>query len=155
MTPPRDGRLLLVSSSGGVLLDLLALEPFWSRHDHVWAVVRAPDTESALRGRDVRWLEEKSISRPSQLVRGVPESLRILRGERVTAVLSSGTAAAVPFFVSARLLGIPSLWISTFNLIRTPGLAARVCSRLATTVLVQRESMRTAHPRAVLVGELY
>ena len=155
MTPPRDGRLLLVSSSGGVLLDLLALEPFWSRHDHVWAVVRAADTESALRGRDVRWLEEKSISRPLQLLRGVQESVRILRGERATAVLSSGTAAAVPFFVGARLLGIPSLWISTFNLIRTPGLSARVCSRLATTVLVQRESMRSAHPRAVLVGELY
>jgi hypothetical protein len=155
MSRPRRGRLLLVSSSGGVLLDLLALEPFWSRHQHVWAVVRAADTESALLGRDVRWLEEKSISRPLQLLQGLPESLRLLRHERPTAVLSAGTGVAVPFFVSARVLGIPSLWISTLNLIRTPGLAARVCSRLATTVLVQRESMRSAHPRAVLVGELY
>jgi nitroreductase len=151
----RRGRLLLVSSSGGVLLDLLALEPFWSRHDHVWAAVRAADTESALSGHDVRWIEEESISQPLHLLRGVSESVRMLRRDRPTAVLSAGTGVAVPFFVAARLLGIPSVWISTFNLIRTPGLAARVCSRLATTVLVQRESMRGAHPGAVLVGELY
>src|SRR5215208_6434111 len=151
----RRGRLLLVSSSGGVLLDLLALEPFWSRHDHTWAAVRAADTESALLGHPVRWLEEKSISRPFQLLHGLAESVRILRSERATAVLSAGTGVAVPFFISARILGIPSLWIATLNLIRTPGLAARVCSRLATTVLVQRDTMSGAHPGAVVVGELY
>jgi UDP-N-acetylglucosamine:LPS N-acetylglucosamine transferase len=154
MTRPR-GRLLLVSSSGGVLLDLLALEPFWSRHDHVWAAVRAADTESALARHHVRWLEEKSISRPLHLLYGLPESLRILRRERPSAVLSAGTGVAVPFFISARILGIPSVWITTLNIIRAPGLAARVCSRVATTVLVQRESMRAAQPGAVVVGELY
>jgi hypothetical protein len=38
-------RILLVSSSGGVLLDLLALEPWWSRYDAIWAAMRAADTE--------------------------------------------------------------------------------------------------------------
>lgn len=155
MSSSRPGRLLLVSSSGGVLLDLLALEPFWSRHDHIWAAVRAPDTGSALAGRDVRWLPEKSAERPLELMGGVRQSAHMLRRERVCAVVSAGTGVAVPFFVSARLLGIPSVWISTFNLIRTAGLAARVCSRLATAVLVQRESMLMTHPRAVVVGELY
>jgi hypothetical protein len=155
MTPAPRSRLLLVSSSGGVLLDLLALEPFWSRHDPVWAAVRAADTESALLGHDVRWLAEKSLSRPWQLLEGLSESRRILLDERVSAVLSAGTGIAVPFFVSARLLRIPALWISTLNLVRTPGLAAHACSRLATAILVQRQSMRRAHPRAIFVGELY
>lgn len=79
----------------------------------------------------------------------------MLRTERPTAIWSAGTGVAVPYFVSARLLAIPSVWISTLNLVRTPGLAARVCSRLATIVVVQRDSMRAAHPRAVLAGELY
>lgn len=34
----RRYRVLLVSSSGGVLLDLLALRPWWSRHDQVFDV---------------------------------------------------------------------------------------------------------------------
>ena len=95
------------------------------------------------------------MARPLRLLAAVFESLRLLRSEPPAAILSAGTGAAVPFFVSARLLRIPSVWISTLNLIGTPGLAARLCARLATTVLVQRESMRGAHPSAVLVGELY
>jgi nitroreductase len=148
-------RLLLISSSGGVLLDLLALEPLWSRHEHVWAVVRATDTESALAGRDVRWLDEQRASSPMQLALAIAASLRLLRSERPTAIISAGSGAALPFFLSARLLGIPSLWISTLNLISTRGLAAAVCARVATVVLVQRDSMRRTHRRAVLVGELY
>lgn len=148
-------RLLLVSSSGGVLLDLLALEPFLSRHEPLWAAVRASDTESALADRDVRWLTEQSLSQPGQLVAAVAQAVAILRREHPSAVVSAGTGVAVPFFLAARIFGIRSVWVETLNLISGHGLAATVCSRLATVVAVQRDSMRRAQPRAVLVGELY
>ncbi len=151
--PPR--RMLLVSSSGGVLLDLLALEPFWCRHDPSWAAVRASDTESALAGRRVHWLTEKSLSRPGEVIGGLAEAVRLLRAERPEAIVSAGTAVAIPFFLAACPLGIRSVWVETFNLVSGHGLAARLCSRLATVVVVQRESMRRLHPSAVLVGELF
>lgn len=138
-----------------MLLDLLALDPFSSRHDPSWAAVWASDTESALAGRHVHWLTEKSLSRPSGLIAGLAEAVHLLRAERPEAILSAGTAVAVPFFLAARLLGIRSVWVETFNLVSGNGLAARLCSRLATVVVVQRESMRRLHRDAVMLGELY
>src|SRR5215213_1588105 len=55
---PRGRRILLVSSSGGVLLDLLGLRPWWSRHDVSWVAVPAPDTREVLGGERVSWTEE-------------------------------------------------------------------------------------------------
>lgn len=149
------GRILLVSSSGGVLLDLLALEPWWRGHDTVWAAVRAADTESALEGNRTHWCSERKSSNPIGLVLGVFQAITLLRKEQIRCLVSAGTGIAVPFFVAARLLGVPTIWISTLNVIATPGLAARACTRLASAVLLQRETMRPAHPRGILIGELY
>ena len=43
-------RVLLVSSSGGVLPDLLALRPWWGRYVAGWVAVDAPDTRELLAG---------------------------------------------------------------------------------------------------------
>jgi UDP-N-acetylglucosamine:LPS N-acetylglucosamine transferase len=148
-------RVLLVSSSGGVLLDLLGLRPWWSRREVHWAAVRAPDTEEAVDGMPCTWVREHLASRPLSLLRGAREAAGVLRAVRPDVVVSAGTGAAVPFFLMARVHGVPTFWISTLNLVMTPGLAARICARTATSVIVQRKSMLSAHPRAVLVGELY
>jgi hypothetical protein len=150
-----DRRILLVSSSGGVLLDLLALEPWWRQHDRAWAVVRAIDGESALAGERLHWIRDCSAAQPWGLVPGLVEAWRILRRERPGLVVSAGSGPAVPYFLLARVLGIPSFWLSTLNLVATAGLAARICSRLASRVLLQRASMRAAHPDGVVIGELY
>jgi UDP-N-acetylglucosamine:LPS N-acetylglucosamine transferase len=151
----RARRVLLVSSSGGVLLDLLALEPWWREHERAWAVVRAIDAESLLNGERVRWIPDCSVAHPVGLVPGFLTAWRILRAERPTLVLSAGSGPAIPFFALSRVLGIPTFWLSSLNIVTTPGVAARICSRLASRILLQRESMRVAHPDGVVVGELY
>lgn len=148
-------RLLLVSSSGGVLLELLALAPWWRQHRPIWAVVRAADTESALRGHDIHWIDECPATRPILLVPRLAQAIRLLRRVGPEIIVSAGSGAAVPFFLAARVLGIPSVWISTLNVVETSGRADRVCSRLASAVLVQRESLLPTHPGAIMVGELY
>jgi UDP-N-acetylglucosamine:LPS N-acetylglucosamine transferase len=148
-------RILLVSSTGGVLLDLLALAPWWREHDRAWAVVRAVDSESALAGERMHWIADCSAEQPWGLVPGFAEAWRILGRERPGLVVSAGSGPAVPYFVLARSLGIPTFWVSTLNLVSTPGLAARICSRLASRVLLQRPSMRGAHPDGLVIGELY
>lgn len=148
-------RVLLVSSSGGVLLDLIALAPWWRRHDRAWAVVRAVDCETALAGERLHWISDCSAARPWGLVPGFVQAWLTLRRERPGLVVSAGSGPAVPYFVLARVLGVPTFWLSTLNLVSTPGLAARICSRLASRVLLQRPSMRTAHPDGIVIGELY
>jgi UDP-N-acetylglucosamine:LPS N-acetylglucosamine transferase len=70
-------------------------------------------------------------------------------------VLSAGTALAVPWFVAARLLGIPTVWVETLNLVDGQGRAARICARLSSAVAVQRSEQLARHRRGVHVGELY
>jgi hypothetical protein len=152
---PRTGRIVLVTSSGGVFLDLLALEPWWKNHDVFWVAVRAADTESQLRHWNVQWEREIRIRRPMGLAPALLRASRRLLLLRPDLIVSAGTGVAVPYFVAARMLDIPSIWVSTLNLISTPGYAAKVCSRLASAVVVQRRSMLSAHPRAVVIGELY
>jgi hypothetical protein len=148
-------RVLLVSSSGGVLLDLLALKPWWSRHDVSWVAVRAEDTAALLTGQRVYWEQEQSAHRPIGVLGAVVRSLRMLRRERPDVIVSAGTGVAVGVFLAARVLRIPALWLETFNMVDTAGSASKICCRLASAVLVQRPFLVGVRPRAVLIGELY
>lgn len=148
-------RYMLISSSGGVLLDLLALRPWWSERDVRWVAVRADDTEQVLAGLPVTWVPELRPRHPFAVLSAVLDARRRLRTEGIDAVVSAGSGVAVPWFLAARWCGVPALWLETFNVIGRPGLAARLCARLATSVVVQHPHLLGRHDRAVYIGELY
>jgi UDP-N-acetylglucosamine:LPS N-acetylglucosamine transferase len=145
----------LVSSSGGVLLDLLGLRPWWSRHDVSWVAVPAPDTREVLAGDRVTWAAELTPRQPLAVLRAVAAARRHLRSERIDLVVSSGTGVAVPYFLAARSLGVSAWWVETLNVLAGGGIAARICARASELVLVQHVSLLRHHPRALYVGELY
>ena len=151
----RERQVLLVSSPGGVFRDVMALQPWWSRHEHAWAVVRASDTESVLTDERVYWIEERSIQQPLGVVPSTVVALRILRREQPSLVASAGSGPAVGFFIAAALLGIATLWLSTLNVVETPGVTARICSRLASIVLLQQPDLLLVHKHGIVIGELY
>jgi UDP-N-acetylglucosamine:LPS N-acetylglucosamine transferase len=117
--------------------------------------VRAPDTETLLSGERVHWAPEQAASRPFGVLRPVGRALRILGRERPDLIISAGTGVAVGVFLAARLKRIPTVWLETLNIVDSPGITSRLCSRLAAAVLVQRPSLVDVRPRAVLIGELY
>ena len=148
------GRVLLVSSSGGVLDDLMAMEPWWTGLDRRWVAVRAPDTEELLAAEAVDWAVDATVSHPLQLARAVAAADRDLVRQPVDLIVSAGTAVAVPYFLAARRRGVRSWWVETFNMVGSPGRAARLCAALANRTLVQRPHLLSDRPRSVLVGEL-
>ena len=151
----RERRILLVSSSGGVLLDLLGLRPWWSRHDVSWVAVPAPDTREVLSGERVTWAEELTPRQPLTLARSVVAAREHLRRDRIDLVVSAGTGVAVPYFLAARWTGVSAWWVETLNVVAEAGIAARICARAGDLVLVQHTSMLSDYPRALFVGELY
>jgi hypothetical protein len=155
LTVDRPLRILAVSSSGGVLLDLLALHPWFSRHQVVWAAVPAVDTEATLAEEDVHWMDDCPASAPLSVVRRTMEAFAVVSAERPDVIVSAGTGLAVGFFVVARLRRVPSFWLDTLNVVERPGRVARLCAVLASRTLVQRRSLLGRRPRAVFVGELY
>lgn len=148
-------RVLLVSSSGGVLLDVLALHPWTVEHDVRWAAVRARDTEAALAGQPVTWVPELTARRPAAVLAQLVRAVRLLRRQQPDVLISAGSGAAVPFFLAARLTRTACIWIDTLNLVHRRGLAAGLCARLAGAVLVQQPGLAQRYPRSVFLGELY
>lgn len=153
-TPSAPPRVLLVSSSGGVLTDLLGMRPWWERLDRRWVAVSAADTRELLEGESVDWAEDVAPSQPHQMAVAVLAADRDLCRRPVDLVISAGTAVAVPYFLAARRHGVNSWWVETCNLVGAPGRAARVCAQLATRTLVQREDLLEDRHRSVVVGEL-
>lgn len=148
-------RVLLVSSSGGVFLDVVGLAPWWSHHETRWIAVPAKDTTAELVNRDVVWTQEPTVKHPLRVVRGFADAWGRLRRERPDFVVSAGNRVAVPFFVAAYLLRVRTIWVDTLNLIEHRGRAARLCTRLASAVVVQQPSLLARYPGSVLIGELY
>ncbi len=136
-------------------LDVMALQPWWRQHDVRWVASRAPDTEDLLADEAVTWVEELRPSDVLDIGRATAAAVVRLQCERPALVVSAGTGVAVPYFVAARALGIPSWWVQTLNVVADDGLASRFCSRLATRVLVQRPELLADHRRSAFVGELY
>lgn len=132
-----------------------ALRPWWSEHVVHWVSVDAPDTRDLLREQVVQWDEEISPTQPFQVARAVAKAYGVLRREAIELVVSSGTGVAVPYFIAARLAGVPAWWVETLNVIDRPGLAARLCCHLARLVIVQHSHLLLRHTRALHVGELY
>ncbi len=150
--------LLLVSSSGGVLLDVLALRPWWHDQPHRWACVSAADSIELLAGEVVRWqpeLRPASIAGARDAIKAAFAAWRLLRHDQVGLVISAGSGIAVPWFLAAALRGIPRVWLETFNVLGRPGLASRLCSSLSSVVLVQHRHLVSKHRRVIYVGELY
>jgi beta-1,4-N-acetylglucosaminyltransferase len=143
-------RVLLVSGSGGVLLDMLALRPWWSRHDASWVAAPAADTAAALAGLPVTW--EPDPPGAASVIAATWRALALLRRDRPDLVISAGRRLALPYFVAARLRGVPAVWVETLTQVGPPTGSARLCVRLARSVLVQRGERSDA---GVLVGELY
>jgi hypothetical protein len=156
MADQRDssGHLLVVTSAGGVALDVLALANAYPGRRR-FVAASAPDTAERLVGEDVTFRPETSASRPHRLLAEAIRALVDLLRRRPRLVLSAGTALAVPWFLAARTLGIPTVWVETLNLVDTQGRAARICARLSSAVAVQRPERLERHRRGVHVGELY
>jgi UDP-N-acetylglucosamine:LPS N-acetylglucosamine transferase len=150
----RSRRVLLVSSSGGVLDDLIGMRPWWEGLERRWVAVRAADTEQLLERERTTWQDDPTLGAPLSLVRAVLSAERDLAASPVDLVVSAGTAVAVPYFIAARRRGITTWWVETFNMVGHPGRAARICSALATRTLVQRPHLLGDRRRSVWIGEL-
>ena len=145
--------MVIVSGSGGVLLDTLALRPWWQHQETSWVAVRAADTEIALAGLPVTWLPDP----PGwpHMIAAAWRAFWLLGRLRPDLLVSAGRRLTLPFFVAARLRRVPTIWLETLTQRGTPCGTARLSARMAHVVLVQRPERVAAHRDAVLVGELY
>jgi UDP-N-acetylglucosamine:LPS N-acetylglucosamine transferase len=146
--------LVMVCSSGGHLTQLYNLKPWWSRFDRVWVTFNTPDAISRLEDEQIVWGYHPTTRNIPNLFRNLWLAWRTLREHRPRLIVSNGAAIAFPFFLIAKLRGIPTVYIEVFDRIDSATLTGRLCYRISDLFLVQWEEQMSLYPRARLVGPL-
>jgi UDP-N-acetylglucosamine:LPS N-acetylglucosamine transferase len=147
-------RVVFVCSSGGHLTHLYSLKPWWERHDRMWVTFKKLDSQSLLAGERVAWGHHPVTRHLPNAVRNLALSWRVLRSWRPDLVVSSGAGIAVPFFLTARLLGIRTVYIEVYDRIDSASLTGRLCYPLSSLFLLQWDEQRRLYPRGVVIGTL-
>ena len=154
MTGDVRRRLLLVSSSGGHLSQLHALEPWWSKHERLWVTFDKDDARALLDG-------ERMIAAHHPTTRNIPNALRnfmlarnVFDDYRPEIVVSTGAGVAVPFFIAGRRFGARNVYIEVYDRIDSATMTGRMCYPLSDLFLLQWPEQRRFYPRGKMIGPL-
>jgi Oligosaccharide biosynthesis protein Alg14 like len=147
-------RVLLVSSSGGHLLQLYRLEPWWRNQERLWVTFDTPDATSLLAGEEAVWAFRPTTRNLRNLARNTVLAWKVLRSYRPSLIVSTGAGVAFPFFVLGRLRRIQTVYVEVSDRIDLPTLTGRLCYPLSNLFLVQWDEQRRIYPRGELIGRL-
>ncbi len=123
---------LLVASNGGHLKQLHLLR---NRLQGVsgpfrWVTFDTAQSRSLLEGEEVEFVPFIGGRDPRNVARNFPPARRILGAGDVEALVSTGSAIALPYFTTARLRRLPCFYIESAARIEGPSMTGRLISRL-------------------------
>ena len=147
-------KLLLVCSSGGHLLLLHQLRPWWEKHDRSWVTFDKTDARSLLEGERLDWAHHPTQRNIPNLLRNLRLAWQLLRRERPDVLVSTGAGVAFPFFVLAKPLGIKTVYVEAYERMDRASLTGRLCYPICDLMVLQWEEQRRFYPRGELVGAL-
>ena len=147
--------MLLVCSSGGHLLQLLALREAWEGFDRVWVTFDAGDSRALLAGEEVVHAHQPTNRNVPNLLRNIVLALRVVPRVRPFAVVTTGAGVAVPFVWSARLLGARVVYVETLSRIDRPSLSYRLVAPAVSRTYVQWPELQRTLPRAHYCGTVF
>lgn len=129
--------LLLVSSPGGHIQDLLSLEPAWRGFERTWVTTPASDVEQVLRGERYDLAHGPTNRSFTKLIRNFPAAFSILRRRKPDVIVSTGAALAIPFFVLGKLTGRRLIYVECLARVDSLSVSGRAVYWLADAFFVQ------------------
>ena len=156
LKPQEDGpaKVLLVGSNGGHLAQMLSLAPWWMARERHWVTFPTPDAKSRLVDESVTWAHYPTTRNIPNLVRNTFLAAKVLRRERPELVVSTGAGVALPFFLAAKVAGIPTAYVEVYDRLDSRTLTGRLCRPLSTRFMVQWEQQRALYAGSEVVGRL-
>ena len=145
--------LFLVCSPGGHLQQLQALRPAWADRSRVWVTLRAADVADVLAGEEILYGHGPTNRSIPKLFQNLWFAWHAVREYRPRAILSTGAALAVPFFIVGRLHGCRTVYVESLTRTRTLSLSGRLAAPLANEFFVQWPTTRRPR-RARYVGSI-
>lgn len=151
---PEAPAALLVCSPGGHLLQMLRLQPAWGRMPCTWVTLEAPDSTHLLREQSVVFAKGPTNRSLRALLANFGIAWRVVRRERPAAILSTGAALAVPFFLVGKLHGVRLVYVESLTRTEELSLAGKLVYPLADAFFVQWPGAAAKRRRARYVGGL-
>ena len=148
-------KVLLVSSSGGHLSQLLCLRPWWEEHERLWVTFDTQDAVSKLEGEDVVWAHHPTTRNARNLLRNSALAWRTLSSFRPDAIVTTGAGVAVPFFWMHRHFHASSVYLEVFDRIDSRTLTGRLCRPVTDLFLVQWPEQQRLYRSSVLLGPVW
>lgn len=148
-------KVCLVGSSGGHLMHLYMLRPFWKNKEHFWVTFDKEDARSLLEGEKMYSCYYPSNRSVKALVINTGKALKILWKERPDLIISSGAAPAVPFFYIGKLFGAKTVYIEVFDRIDTATVTGKICYHVTDKFIVEWEEMKKVYPKAINLGSIF
>lgn len=147
--------LLLVCSSGGHLLQLVALREAWGSTTRAWVTFDKSDAQSLLADERVYFAHGPTNRSVKNLLRNLLVAWRVLRAERPRLVLTTGAGVAVPFAWLARVRGARVVYVESLTRIDRPSLSLRLIAPVADRVYVQWPELAAVVPGSRYAGNVF
>ena len=123
---PEHVDVLLVCSTGGHLLQLVALRGAWSDAKRAWITFDKSDARSLLADEQVVFRLRADQPEPREPVQEPRLAFRLLRRFRPRVIVTTGAGVAVPFCWIGRLLGARVVYVESLSRITSPSLSYRL-----------------------------
>ena len=97
--------------------------------DPLFVTFDVPQARSLLAGERVEWVPYIGPRGYAGMLRAVPRAFATLRREQPEVLLSTGAGMAVPYFVAARALGQPAVYLESVSRFVEPSLTGKLLAR--------------------------
>lgn len=148
-------KIMLVTSPGGHLTQLVRLREWWEHHERVWVCSDTLQTASVLENEDVIHGHFPTTRNLPNLLRNLVLAVTVLRRERPDVIISTGAGIAVPFLYVARLLRIRTVFLEVFDRVDSATMTGRLCHPVVDLFLLQWPEQQPFYRRGVVVGTLW
>jgi beta-1,4-N-acetylglucosaminyltransferase len=153
--PSARAELLLVCSTGGHLLQLVALRECWEPFERAWVTFDKSDARSLLHDERVYFAHGPTNRNVKNLLRNLRAAWRVVREVRPKVLLTTGAGVAVPFAWIARLHGATVVYVESLARIQGPSLSYRLIAPVARRRYVQWPELAQVLPGTRFVGNVF
>lgn len=148
-------KVCLVGSSGGHLMHLQMLKPFWEEEDRFWVTFDKADARSLLKDEKMYKCHYPTNRSLKALVINTILAYRVLKKEKPDLIISSGAAVAVPFFYLGKLFKAKLVYIEIFDRISKPTMTGKMVYPITDRFIVEWEEMLKVYPKAINLGSIF
>jgi UDP-N-acetylglucosamine:LPS N-acetylglucosamine transferase len=156
---PRKWRILVPTSSGGHLTEVLQLQKLLDSTEHLFVTEDLPLTRKLLEGQSCKFVLPNGKNRNFVFWKNFLINwflaVPILLKFRPDAIVTTGSHTAIPFCYLGKLLGCKVIFILSFCRIDTKAAAATAVYLISDLFFVQWPQMRSAYPKSRFAGPLF